>query len=352
MAGSEASESEVLVGEVVGEAREAGTAADVGDLVLRRDLARDVHPVLVYLASLSEGSRRTIRDSLEKIAGIISRGEVGALNVAWHELRYQHTAYIRSQLAAAYAPATANKMLSALRGVLKECFRLGYMSAEDYERARDLPSVRGSSISPGRSLSRDELAGLFRFCKKTDKKVQGARDAALVAVLYGCGLRRGEVVALDLSDYDGKTGELKIRRGKGKKDRISYATGGSGGAIEGWLAFRGREDGPLFNPINKGGKVQDRRMSDQAVYNILRRLAREIKSKNFAPHDMRRTFIGDLLDAGVDLSSAQQLAGHSNPQTTARYDRRGERARKQAAARLDVPYDSTAPAGSRWRISR
>jgi site-specific recombinase XerD len=101
---------------------------------------------------------------------------------------------------------------------------------------------------------------------------------------------------------------------------------------------RGDEPGPLLYPINKGDKVQRRRMSDQAIYDILRRLGKEIKTKSFAPHDMRRTFIGDLLDAGADLSAAQQLAGHASVQTTARYDRRGDRAKKRAASLLHVPY--------------
>jgi hypothetical protein len=111
-------ELEVLAAEVV-ETRDPRAG---GELVLAEPLPRDLHPVLVYLASLSEGSRRTMRASLENMARFISGGEADALTLAWHELRYQHTTFIRSTLAQAYKPATANKMLSALRGVLKECF--------------------------------------------------------------------------------------------------------------------------------------------------------------------------------------------------------------------------------------
>jgi site-specific recombinase XerD len=328
------SELEVLDGEVV----EPHDPRPGDELILAEPLPRDLHPVLVYLASLSEGSRRTMRASLENIAQFISGGEADALTLAWHELRYQHTTFIRSTLAQAYKPATANKMLSALRGVLKECFRLGYMSAEDYQRARDLSAVKGYSLPPGRSLSQGELRRLFEVCIESSKRNRGARDAAVVALLYGCGLRRSEAAALDLADYDPETGEVRVRGAKGRKDRITYAMGGAQDAIEAWVEVRGEAPGPLLHPINKGDRVQRRRMSDQAIYDILRRLGRKIKTKSFAPHDMRRSFIGDLLDAGADLSAAQQLAGHANVQTTARYDRRGERAKKRAASLLQVPY--------------
>jgi len=72
--------------------------------------------VLAYLARLSPGSMGTMRASLETIAGVASSDEVGALDFPWWLLRYQHAEAIRSKLAGAYAPATANKMLSAMKG--------------------------------------------------------------------------------------------------------------------------------------------------------------------------------------------------------------------------------------------
>ncbi len=317
----------------------------------------DRHPALVYLASLSPGSRRTMHASLERIAEIVSGGEAGAADLAWHRLRYQHTALVRTAISETYAPATANKMLSALRGVLKECFRLGYTPAEDYHRARDLKSVRGSDLPKGRALSHGELKRLFEACaadaREGRKAAIGARDAALLAVLYGCGLRRSEAVALDLPDYDRTTKELRIR-GKGGKQRLVYAEGGAAEALDAWLKKRGRRDlkGPLFCPIDKAGKMQRRRLSAQAVLYILKKRAGEIGARDFSPHDMRRTFIGDLLDGGADLSAVQQLAGHANVTTTARYDRRGERAKKRAASLLHVPYEPAAARDQRTRPTK
>jgi integrase len=98
------------------------------------------------------------------------------------------------------------------------------------------------------------------------------------------------------------------------------------------------QDGALFYPTRKGGKIEARRMTDQAVLDILRQRGKEANLTSFSPHDFRRMFISNLLDRGADIATVQKLAGHASPVTTARYDRRGEAAKRKAASLLHTPY--------------
>ena len=159
----------------------------------------------------------------------------------------------------------------------------------------------------------------------------------------GAGLRRSEVEALDLSDYDRATGALTVRNGKGNKARTAYATNGSRDALEAWIAARGTAPGPLFMPVLKNGAIARRRLSDEAIWGTLNKRARQSGIAKLSPHDLRRTFISQLLDAGADLVSVQHLAGHATVTTTSRYDRRGEAAKLKAAELLHVPYIGRLP---------
>jgi integrase len=114
--------------------------------------------------------------------------------------------------------------------------------------------------------------------------------------------------------------------------------------VRDWLAVRGAAPGPLLQPVRKGGGVQDRPLSAHAVRDLCRELARLAATEPFAPHDLRRTWTGDLLDASGGLAIVQQLAGHATPTTTARYDRRPEATRRRAAELLHVPYVAPHPA--------
>jgi site-specific recombinase XerD len=140
-----------------------------------------------------------------------------------------------------------------------------------------------------------------------------------------------------VADFNIETGELVIR-GKGRKDRLGYATDGSGEALKDWLVVRGGDPGVLFSRINKAGRIGTHRMTDQAVLYILKKRAIEAGVADFSPHDLRRSFISDLLDAGADIVTAQKLAGHASVSTTAGYDRRGEVTKRKASQLLHLPY--------------
>jgi site-specific recombinase XerD len=302
-----------------------------GDLLVLEQPPADQHPALVYLAGLAPGSRRTMRQALDTVASLLQPG-LDALSLPWHRLRFQHTAAVRSRLATRFAPATANKILAALRGALRHAFWLGLISAEDHARAAALRPVRGATLPRGRALSSAELGALFSACDRSSPG--GARDAAVLAVMYGAGLRRSEIVALDVDDYRG--GQLVVS-GKGRQQRLAFLTTEAARVLKDWLAYRGPECGPLFKPVTKGGRVQHRRMSGQAVLDLVRRLAHRSGVERFSPHDLRRTFVGDLLDAGADISTVQRLAGHAQITTTQRYDRRGDGAKRRAAELLHLP---------------
>lgn len=274
-----------------------------------------------------------MRSALDRLARIATGGQANAVTCPWHALRFQHTQALRARLIDRCSPASANKHIAALRGVLKQCWRLGLMDPEDYQRAVDLKCVRGQSVMSGRGIPTNEMLALFRSCAD-DPSPAGARDAAALALLYGAGLRRSEVAGLLIDSYDQDT--LKVQ-GKGSKQRIVPVGASVKAVLDAWIARRGSRPGPFLLRVSKAGKMSDKGLSAQSVMEICYRRALRAGIKSFSPHDMRRTYISDLLDAGADIVTVKRLAGHENVQTTARYDRRGEREKEEAAQLIRLP---------------
>ena len=106
------------------------------------------------------------------------------------------------------------------------------------------------------------------------------------------------------------------------------------------MAMRGDAPGPMLYRIRKGGKIILERLTDQAIWVILEKRFRAARVKPFTPHDLRRTFAGEMLDAGVDLVTVQKLMGHASPVTTSRYDRRDEKTKMEAATKIHFPMVS------------
>lgn len=318
------------------------------------------NPALVYIVSLpSEKSRRTQYHSLKSIVAAVTgvpvvdipghydkpQEENPVYDFQWHELRYQDTTAIRSKLAETYSYSSANRILSALRRVLKECWRLGYIDNETMARACDIANIKGETVPAGRDVKSGEMSALADACYRDKNEVLGVRDMAILAVLYVCGMRRNELAALELADYKADENKLHIRAGKGNKERLVYIPDNVKEALTDWLHYRGDALGALFLPINKGGKIT-RKMKDdklmgitaQTVYDMLAKRAVQADVAEFSPHDLRRTFVGDMLEKGVDISTVQKIAGHASVNTTQRYDRRGEKAKADAVNKIHFPY--------------
>lgn len=303
-------------------------------LILGDQQPADRNAFAIYIAGLAPSSRRPAAQVLRVVADILVPS-LTPEHLPWGRLRFQHLQALRSRLADRYHFSTANRALTAVRGVLRTAFNLGELSGDDLMKTMAVKPVRGARVPKGRAISPEELRRLFEACKAGSPG--GARDAALIGLIYNGGLRRHEAASLDLSSFDAAADTLRVV-GKNNRERLVYITNGARRALSAWLAFRGSDPGPLFCPVKKGGEIQLRRMNDQTVHDVVAKLARRAGIPKLTPHDFRRTVIGDLLEH-VDLATVARVVGHSNPATTASYDRRPERTRRRAFELLHVPFD-------------
>ncbi|WP_185845149.1 site-specific integrase [Nonomuraea sp. WAC 01424] len=160
--------------------------------------------------------------------------------------------------------------------------------------------------------------------------------AGVIAVLASTGARRAELAGARREHYDPGERSLRIV-GKGNKEREVYLTEESAVYVGAWLARTVWRTGPLFLPIDRWGIVARRHLTTKAVADTVNTARDAAGLPRLTAHDFRRTFIGELLDSGADLATAQALVGHANPTTTARYDRRPAATRRAAVARLHIP---------------
>ena len=291
------------------------------------------NPVSLYLDGLAPSGRRSVKSLLISSTALL--GFEGPLEaMPWNLVEYQHLAQIRNQLGQqGKAANTINLALSTLRGVMRSCFNLGLIKADQLMLLNNIKPVRSQRLPHGRSLNSSEICKLHRTCK-LDKSIAGKRDHALIALMLATGLRRSEVVAIDVDDYSSRTGLLNIHCGKGNQQRYAYLNSESRSIIRQWRKLRGNQSGSLFNPIAKNGAVFGRPLVSQSIYDIVQQRAAQAQIGNVRPHDLRRTFVTQLLEAGVDLNTTRQLAGHQDIQTTARYDFRSKKAQQRAVQKL------------------
>lgn len=281
-------------------------------------------PVATYLMSLqSKESRRTQLSALRAVAALLGTEDPRA--VPWGMITYDHALAMRMRLGETLAPATAQRYFAAFKGVLREAWRLRILPSEEWQRIDDVTAPKGESAETGRALTIEEIRSLFNA---TGDHYLGRRDAALIAVSIFGGLRRFEVRGLMLEDLT-PTGELRIR-GKGRKERVVRLSKLAIYHTRRWLEVRSDEPGPLLYGTRRGTPI-----GYSTISKVQARCAEKAGIPAFTPHDLRRTFVTRILEMTGDLAIAQKAAGHSLPETTVRYDKRGAEASKVATERLD-----------------
>jgi len=291
-------------------------------------------PAALYLSSLAEGaSRTTMAAALKKVAGLLARAMVlksaDILTFPWHEIDVTLVAGLRSHLQETSAPKSANNYLIALRQVLKASAQLGLMTYEKmYGLVAAAKKVNGYRVPPGRALSREDVEALFGQCDRSTGI--GKRDAAMLVLFFGCGLRKIEIWRATLDELTfaprDKTAPLVVE-GKKRKQRTVYLSANALEIMKDWLRFRGNDPGPLILTCDEGKKP--RGLSMTAIYARIVALGQRAGIAHVSPHDLRRTYITDLLESGADAIKVSKMVGHEDVQTTSGYDRRPEEGRKE-----------------------
>lgn len=293
----------------------------------RQALRRDTNPALAYLMTLGSNTSRTktashLRQIIRLLQRLPNQAKVSIEDFNWVGIDYlELKALVEVMKQRRYSPESIKAFMAAVRGTLNEAFVLGQIQGDQLERIRRVKPPRDLRVHKGRLFTAEEYQALLNVCEKTPK---GCRDRAVIALLFRCGLRRAEVVGIDLSDYR-KEDEAILIRGKGNRERWAFLDPSSSGLIDAWVErWRGHEDGPLFVRVSRGGNLApisaNNRLTDQAVYTIIERRRKQAGIRKFSPHDLRRSLASTLLNNGMPIEDVRDVLGHSSVTTTERYD--------------------------------
>jgi len=229
-----------------------------------------------------------------------------------------------------YSPATMARKIATLRSFHKWVEKRGLVASNPMTLIRTPKQPRRLP----KAITVDQINKLLSA--PSDSDMLGARDRAILEVLYSTGIRVSEVVAINRQDIDLDAGQLRIR-GKGRRERIVPVGSHAAGAVRKYLAVAESERGaiapgaPLF--MNKLGS----RLSSRSVR---RKVAKYLKmaglDPDISPHTIRHSFATHLLDNGADLRAVQELLGHQSLSSTQVYTH-------LTTARMREAYDRAHP---------
>ena len=276
--------------------------------VLRAWLSgRTARTLAAYRADLDAFRAYLDMPTADAAAGFLLQGGRGHANHVAGSFR----AYLMDK---GLAPATVNRRLAALRSLVRVAGLLGLVSW-----TLDVVSVKTATYRDTRGPGRGVIGRILADLGKREDAA-GRRDYAIVRCLYDLGLRRGELVGLDLEDVDIDGGRLRILgKGRTEKESLTLPTE-TADALSSWLAIRGQfaTSGPLFFALSRS--AYGKRLTGHGVAWILQQLGEPL-GLHIRPHGIRHTAITDALDImGGDVRTVQRFSRHRNINTLTRYD--------------------------------
>lgn len=312
-------------------------------------------PASLYLLGLAPSSQKTMRHHLRQLATWLMPG-ANEESFPWWRLGYAETMMIRDGLRRVtnkrtgqpLAASSLNLKLHALRGVLRACWNLKLMAAEDYTTACTVKLLPDPHPRAGRLLPDRELVKLLEELTKWNTAM-AIRDAALISCMFPGGLRGGEVAALDRADYieTNETKGLLVRHGKGNKERFVPFARANCHYLDLWVAgpwaeARTMTDSPalFFRLSNNGNLIETyagQRLSRQTISAMVKSRAKKTGIERLTGHDLRRLTATKSIQQGNDLFTIAELLGHASISTTARYDMAIDEKKQKLAETLHLP---------------
>jgi integrase/recombinase XerD len=213
---------------------------------------------------------------------------------------------------------TINQRLAAVKKLAREAAANGLLDSGVAAGIDQVPGVKQQGTRAGNWLTRAQAEALINCPDAATLK--GLRDRALLALLVGCGLRRGEAVALTVAHIQQRDGRWVIvdLRGKHGRLRTIAVPAWVKQAVDLWCEAAGVTDGRILRSLNRHGQITGDSLSPQAVLAVAVFYGEQLGLR-LRPHDLRRTCAKLCRSGGGDLEQIQLMLGHASIQTTERY---------------------------------
>jgi site-specific recombinase XerD len=272
------------------------------------------HCKVAVLKSLgSQASRRVYEYAIDQFIGWYCSEPRLAFN---RIVVVRYRMYLESRHLAAN---TINQQLAAIRRLAHEAADAGLLSPELAAGISRVKGVKQLGFRAGNWLSAEQSSEVLKYA--AGDTMRAKRDYAMLAMLFGCGFRRSELVGLELDEIQIRQGHWAVVDlvGKGGHIRTVPIPHWVKAALDNWTRAANVTEGRVFRAVAWKGKVWGRGISQNVVWYVVKTCCERAGLEHIAPHDLRRTCAKLCHDSGGELEQIQFLLGHVSVQTTERY---------------------------------